>query len=163
MLIRRGNDLILNTETNIDAVNEFKYMFRNFTESQAERAQIRKSMPVVNIETSQLEWEDENGNINTEVIRGLTQKENELLRDMLFPNRNVISDPKSRIEPECSLQKQIDYISETIGYTERELDQTSNQELREELQIRIDGLNEARELTRRQKCLKKPGINRRNT
>ena len=128
-------------------------MLRNFTESQEERAQKRKSMPVVDIETSQLEWEDENGNVNTDVIRGLTQKEYESLKDVLFPNRNAISHPKSRIGPEGSLQKQVDHISETVGYTERELDRTSDQELREELQIRIDGLNEARELTRRRKVL----------
>ena len=51
------------------------------------------------------------------------------------------------------LQKQIDHISETIGYTERGLDGRSDPELRQALEERIYGLNEARELTSQQKIL----------
>ena len=74
------------------------------------------------------ELEDEDGEINPKVIPGLTPKEVTELRRVLFSSESI--DPKIRIGPEGMLQKQIDYISETIGYTERELDRTSDPNLR---------------------------------
>ena len=108
------------------AVTQFKELINIITEEQTERDETRENMPMIDTESTQLVWDNENSNINTEAIHGLTQNENEELRGVLFLNCNAISDPKSCIGPEDSLQKQVDYISETIGYIEREFDRTSN-------------------------------------
>ena len=73
------------------------------------------------------------------------------MRGVLFPSELI--NPKDRIGPEGMSQKQIDYISETIGYTERELDRTSDPNLRQALEEQTYGLKKPRELTTRQKIL----------
>ena len=103
-------------------------------------------MPMVD-----LEWEDENGEIDLNLIGGLISKEATELHGVLLPSESI--DPKTRIGPEGMLQKQIDHISETIGYTERELGRTPDSSARRGLEERIDGLKETRELTTRQRIL----------
>ena len=128
------------------AVDQFKILIDEIIKEQKDRDETTERMPMVD-----LEWDDEYGEINPKVIPGLTQKEVTEVRGVWFPSKSV--DPTSRIGPDGMLQKQIDYISETIGYTERELDRTSDPNLRQALEERIYGLNEARELTTRQKIL----------
>ena len=101
-------------------------------------------MSMVETESNKLEWENEFGAIDLKVIPVLALKETKV-RGVLFSSKSI--DPKSCIGPDGMLQKLIDHISETIGYTKRELDKTSDPELRQALEERINGLNEARELT----------------
>lgn len=84
-------------------------------------------MPMVD-----LEWEDKNGEINLNLISGLTPKETTELHGVLLPNESI--DPKTRIGPEGMLQKQIDHISETIGSTEGELDRIPDSRARRGLE-----------------------------
>ena len=113
---------------------------------QRDRDETIERMPMVD-----LEWDDEFGKNRPEVIPGLTPKEITEMRGVLFPSETI--ETTKRIGPKRMLQIQIDHISETIGYTEQELDRRSDPELSQALEERIYGLNEARELTTRQKIL----------
>ena len=106
-------------------------------EEQTEREKTVRKMPMVDTESNKLEWENEFDTIDPKVVPGLTPKETTEVRGVLFPSKSI--DPKSRIGPDGMLQQQIDHISETIGYTERELDRTSDPELRQALEERIYG------------------------
>ena len=111
-----------------------------------------------------------------EVINGLSPKEISELRGVLFPSAPV--GDGVRIGPNGALQIQADYLSESIGYTERRLDevnaelnkilprhaedeefltQTRRQleleETRDSLEESIEGLREARKLVLDQKEL----------
>ena len=133
------------------AVDQFKELINDIIEDQTDREKTEREMPMVDTESNKLEWENEFDTIDPKVIPGLTPKETTEVHGVLFSSKSI--DPTSRIGPDGMLQKQIDHISETIGYTERELDRTSDPELRQALEERIYGLNEARELTARQKIL----------
>ena len=153
IVLKRDSDGILQynaAEGLQKAVDQFNELINDIIEEQSEKKIVR-NMPMVETESNKLEWENEFGAIDPKVIPGLTPKEVTELLGVLFPRESI--DPKIRIGPEGMLQKQIDYISETIGYTERELDRTSDPELRKALEERIYGLNEARELITRQRIL----------
>ena len=142
------NTMTLRLQKN--AVEQFKEEIKKNISEQKDKESTRENMPMIDT-NNQLEWEDDNGNINKDVIHGLSPNEIRELRGVLFPRDTT--DLNSRIGPEGALQKQIDHISETIGYTERECDRTEHLEAREALEERINGLKEARELVSRQKQL----------
>ena len=153
IVLKRDSDGALkynDAEVAQKAVTQFKELIEVIIDNQRERETLRENMPMVDID-NRLEWEDENGNINNDVIRGLSPNEIRELRGVLFPGDTI--DPKTRIGHEGALQKQIDHISETIGYTERELDRTEDLNAREVLEERVNGLKEARELVSRQREL----------
>ena len=122
------------------AVDQFKELINDIIEEQTEREKTVRKMPMVDTESNKLEWENEFDTIDPKVIPGLTPKEVTELCGVLFSSKSV--DPKDGIGPDGMLQKQIDYISETIWYTERELDRTSDPSLRQTLEERIYGLND---------------------
>ena len=95
------------------AVDQFKELINDIIEEQSDREKTVRKMPMVETESNKLEWENEFGAIDPKVIPGLTAKEVTELRGVLFSSESI--DPKIRIGPEGMLEKQIDYISETIG------------------------------------------------
>ena len=72
-------------------------------------------MPMVDTESNKLEWENEFDTIDPKVIPGLTPKETTELHGVLFPSESI--NPKDCLGPDGTLQIQMDYLSETIGYT----------------------------------------------
>ena len=134
-----------------EVVRQFKISIEKIIKDQKGRENSVRKNPMVDTESNELEWKDEFGNINPDVIPGLTPKEIKVVRGVFFPSESM--EAKKRIGPNGMLPIQMDPISKIIGYTERELDWTSNPELRRALEERIYGLNEARELTSRQKIL----------
>ena len=135
-----------NADTAKKAVDQFKKLIDDIGIEQRDRDETIERMPMFD-----LEWDDEFDKNRPEVIPGLTPKEITGMRGVLFPSETI--ETSKRIGPKGMLQIQIDHVSETIGYTERELDRTSDPELRQALEERIYGLNEAGELTTRQKIL----------
>ena len=97
IVLKRDNDGALQCNTAQvaqKAVTQFKELIDVIIDNRRERETLRENMPMVDID-NQLEWEDENGNINNDVIHGLSPNEIRELRGVLFPSDTI--DPKTRI------------------------------------------------------------------
>ena len=99
------------------AVDQFKELINDIIEEQTEREKTVRKMPMVDTESNKLEWENEFDTIDPKVIPGLTPKETTESRGVLFPRESI--NPKDLLGHDGMLQIQMDYLSETIGYTER--------------------------------------------
>ena len=108
-------------------------------------------MPMVDIDSQRLEFDNGSGRPYHDIFSGLSPNEGRELEGVLFPEETI--DLESRIGDDGALQKQADHISATIGHTEGELDRTVDPDAREALEERINGLKKARELTIRQRRL----------
>ena len=144
MVLKRGANGKLNYNTggdNIENAVEHKTKLEEFVETSRSRRGIVRKLEAsrVMIDTTEnkaLEWEDENGDVDPELLPGLSPNEIRVLRGVLNPSDAI--DTSTRIGSNEALQIEAHHFSETIGYTERELDRTTDPAAREALEERIE-------------------------